>query len=97
VRPPSIRGPAFGTTTGSDLTIAVVGEDLDTMHRLGREISARLEGIPGLEGVEVGREDQSPLMRVRVDRDRAADLGLRVSDVGAPSATPWTAPCPHVI
>jgi Cation/multidrug efflux pump len=30
----------------------------------------------------VANEDQSPLMRIRVDRERAAGFGLRVSEVG---------------
>ncbi len=81
IRPPSIQGLQF-TTSGDDLAITVVGEDLETLRRLGQEVSARLQGIPGLEGVEVSREDRSPLLRVRVDRERAADLGLRVSEVG---------------
>jgi CzcA family heavy metal efflux pump len=81
VRPPSIRGLQF-TATGNDLSLGIVGEDLGRMRELARELSARLEGIPGLEGVEVGREDQSPLLRIRVDRERAAALGLRSGDVG---------------
>ncbi|MGY6519104.1 MAG: efflux RND transporter permease subunit [Lysobacteraceae bacterium] len=81
VTPPRIRGLAFGTR-GSDLSIGVVGEDLAMLRRIARDIGGRLEGIPGLEGIEVGRENQAPLMRVVVDRERAADLGLRVSDVG---------------
>lgn len=81
VRPPAIRGLQFGVT-GADLSVSVVGDELETMHRYAGEITARLEGIPGLEGVQVGREDQTPLLRVRVDRERAGDLGLRVSDVG---------------
>ncbi|MCC5854537.1 MAG: efflux RND transporter permease subunit [Idiomarina sp.] len=35
-----------------------------------------------MEGVEVGREDQSPLMRILVDRERAAAMGIRVSEIG---------------
>lgn len=81
VNPPRIRGLQFGTS-GADLSIGVVGDDLGTLRRLAREIGGRLEGIPGLEGIEVGRENQAPLMRVVVDRERAADLGLRVSEVG---------------
>lgn len=81
VRPPSIRGLQF-TASGNDLSIGIVGEDLGTLRRLAREMGDRLEGIPGLEGIEVGRENQTPLMRVVVDRERAADLGLRVSEVG---------------
>ncbi|MCG5500287.1 efflux RND transporter permease subunit [Ectothiorhodospira lacustris] len=81
VRPPAIQGLRL-TAGDADLSIGIVGEDLDQLQRLAQEISARLEGIPGLEGVEVGREDRSPLLRIRVDRERAADLGLRVADVG---------------
>ncbi len=81
VRPPAIRGLQFGRS-GADFSVSVVGEDLTTLRSLAADISARLEGIPGLDGVEIGREDQSPLMRIRIDRERASDLGLRVSDVG---------------
>ncbi len=81
VRPPSIQGLQF-SITGDDLSIAVVGADLTEMRRIAREIAGRLEGIRGLEGVEVGREDQSPILRVLVDRERAAALGLQVGQVG---------------
>ncbi|MCG5524752.1 efflux RND transporter permease subunit [Ectothiorhodospira haloalkaliphila] len=81
VRPPSIPGLRFGTGD-ADLEVGIVGEDLDQLQRLAGEVSARLEGIAGLEGVEVGREDRSPLLRIIVDRERAADLGMRVSEVG---------------
>ena len=81
VRPPSIQGLRF-TTSGDDFSVMVVGDDLLELQQVAREISGRLSGIPGLEGVEVGRDDQSPLFRIQVDRDRAASLGLRVSEVG---------------
>ncbi len=81
VRPPSIPGLRF-SFAGTDLSIGIVGEDLDELRGLARELVSRLDGIEGLEGVEVGREDQSPLLRIRVDRERAADLALNVSDVG---------------
>lgn len=81
VRPPSIQGLQF-TPGGSDFSISIVGDDLRELREHARDIAALLQGIPGLEGVEVGREDQSPLMRIVVDRERAADLGLRVSEIG---------------
>ncbi len=81
VRPPSIDGLQF-TLTGDDLSIGVVGEDIREMRRHARELAGQLQGIEGLEGVELAREDESPLMRVRVDRERAADLGLDVTEVG---------------
>ena len=81
VRPPMIRGLRF-TATGNDLAIGIVGSDLDVLRALGREVAVRLEGIPGIEGLDTGNEAQSPLMRVRVDRERATEFGLRVSEVG---------------
>jgi len=81
VSPPSIRGLQF-TTSGDDFAITVVGPELDRLRQIARDITNRLDKIPGLEGVEVGRESRSPLVRIRVDRERAADLGLNVSEVG---------------
>jgi CzcA family heavy metal efflux pump len=81
VRPPRIQGLRF-TATGDDLSIGLVGDDLGLLQASAAELVRALEDIPGLAGVEVGREDQSPLMRVQVDRERAADLGLRVAEVG---------------
>ncbi|MFN3987363.1 MAG: efflux RND transporter permease subunit [Rhodocyclaceae bacterium] len=80
-RPPVIRGLRF-TATGNDLAIGVVGPDLEVLRTLAREIALRLEGVPGIEGLDSGSDERSPLMRVRVDRERAAEVGLRVSEVG---------------
>jgi len=81
IRPPRIEGLRF-TTSGDDLSVGIVGEDLGQLSALAARIVDTLRGIPGLEGVEIGREDQSPLMRLAIDRERAASLGLRVSDIG---------------
>ena len=80
-RPPVIRGLRF-TATGNDLVIGIVGPELDVLRSLGREIVQRLDDVPGLEGLDAGTDDQSPLVRVRVDRERAAEFGLSVADVG---------------
>ncbi|MCC5789992.1 MAG: efflux RND transporter permease subunit, partial [Opitutales bacterium] len=80
VRPPSIPGLRFGG--GADLSISIIGEELETLQSLGREVIGRIQDIPGLEGVQIGREDQSPVLRIQVDRHRAAGFGLRVSEVG---------------
>ncbi|MGL1832887.1 efflux RND transporter permease subunit [Rhodocyclaceae bacterium SMB388] len=81
MRPPLIRGLRF-TSTGNDLAIGVVGNDLEVLRSIGRDVAQRLEGIPGIEGLDAGADERSPLMRIRVDRERAADFGLRVSEVG---------------
>ncbi len=80
VRPPRIQGLQFGVT-GDDLSIGVMGDELVELQRIGRELVTRLEGIPGLEGVEIGREDRTPLLGIDIDRERAATLGLSVGDI----------------
>lgn len=81
VRPPRIQGLQFGVT-GDDLSIGVMGDELVELQTIGRELVALLEGIPGLEGVEIGREDRTPLLGIDIDRERAAALGLSVGDIG---------------
>ncbi len=81
VRPPGIRGLRF-TDSGDDMVIGITGDSLAILHDLADEVFESLDGIEGLEGLEQEDDDQDPLVRVRVDRERAAELGLRVSEVG---------------
>lgn len=81
VRPPRIRGLRF-TAQGDDLSIGIVGGSHRELRAIATEVNDRLQGIPGLEGVELSRDDENPLLRIFVDRDRAASYGLRVADVG---------------
>jgi len=81
VRPPQLQGLRLGPG-GEDFSLSIVGEDLDLAHSAAQDIMAALQGLPGLEGVELEREDDSPLLRIAVDPERASTLGLRTSEVG---------------
>ena len=81
VRPPRIPGLNFGAS-GSDMDVMIVGEDLSVLQILAREMVDELDGIVGLEDLEIAREDRTPLLSVDVDRERAAALGLNVGEVG---------------
>jgi CzcA family heavy metal efflux pump len=81
VRPPRIRGLRTNIS-GSDAAVSVQGDDLGTLQRLAAEIQSRVEGIPGLEGIQLSTEEASPQLAIRIDRERTADLGLSVADVG---------------
>jgi multidrug efflux pump subunit AcrB len=78
--PNGIRGLNFGLS-GNDMELKVLGEDLDTLQRLAREIIRAIEDIPGLEAVEMNDEDRTPALQIEVDRERAAALGLDVRAV----------------
>ena len=81
VRPPSIRGLRTNTS-GSDVSIAVQGDDLQELQRIGSDLMRRLQGLRGLESVEPSMQEASPQLVVELDRQRAADLGLDAAQVG---------------
>jgi CzcA family heavy metal efflux pump len=81
VRPPRIRGLRTNVS-GSDVSISIQGEDLAELQRIGIDVLGRVRGIPGLESVQPSSEEASPQLVIALDRQRAADLGLNVADVG---------------
>ena len=66
-----------GEGAGNSVDIALFGDDSETLEELGEEVVSRLKGLPGVVGVEaeVG-EDGADELHVRIDRERAARLGL---------------------
>jgi hydrophobe/amphiphile efflux-1 (HAE1) family protein len=81
VRPPRIRGLRTNIA-GADVSVAAQGDELPELQRLGEEMMRRMRAVPGLEGVEPSTEEASPQLSIEIDRLRAADLGLDVSQVG---------------
>ena len=58
------------------------GPEFGSVAEWARLLTDRLEALPGLTDVEIGYEVNSPQLRVRIDRERADDLGISVRDVG---------------
>ncbi len=81
VRPPRIRGLRTNRS-GTDAAVAIQGNDLATLQRIGSEVMARMQGIEGLESIQMSTEEASPQLAIRIDRDRTSDLGLNVAAVG---------------
>ena len=81
IRAQGIRGLNL-TSSDDDFSLRVRGEDLETLARIGQTLVERLDGVPGLSNVRHSSEDLLQELAVRVDRERAAALGLTVEDVG---------------
>jgi len=64
-----------------DLSYSIRGPDLDELDRLGTRIAAQLEGIPGFVDVDTNLDLAQPQLDVRVDREKAHDLGLDTASV----------------
>jgi HAE1 family hydrophobic/amphiphilic exporter-1 len=66
---------------GSRFSVEIRGHDLETSKRLAQDVKTLLDSTPGIVDSRVGREEGRPEIAVRVDRDKAALLGLSVTGV----------------
>jgi cobalt-zinc-cadmium resistance protein CzcA len=65
----------------SDVAVKLFGDDLDLLRRKGEEITRLLDSVPGAADVRLEQTAGLPVIRVRVDRERAARYGIPVGDV----------------
>ena len=66
---------------GSRLSLEIRGHDLDDARRLAQDVRAMMERTPGIADVTVGRDEGRPELAIRVDRPKAAMLGMTVQSV----------------
>ncbi len=65
------------------LSLEIRGHDLEDSRALAIRAKALMDQTPGIKGARIGREEGRPELAVRVDRPKAALLGLRQSDVAS--------------
>ncbi len=58
--------------------MSVRGEDLATLQNLAGRVEAIVRSTPGAVDVENSLETSKPEMRIRIDREKASDLGVSV-------------------
>ena len=78
---PGIGGGGGGGQGGQgDVTFVLQGPDLRTLERASNTLAEKARAIPGLVDVDTSLRVGKPEMSVRLDRPKAADLGVQVSD-----------------
>jgi HAE1 family hydrophobic/amphiphilic exporter-1 len=65
---------------GGDVQFVLQGPDIGVLQRYSEALAAKVRTIPGLVDVDTTLDVGKPEMSVRVDRPKAADLGVQVSD-----------------
>jgi HAE1 family hydrophobic/amphiphilic exporter-1 len=65
----------------SRVALEIRGHDLDDARRIAQDAREVMETTPGIADVRIGREEGRPEISVRVDRPKAAMLGMTVSSV----------------
>jgi hydrophobe/amphiphile efflux-1 (HAE1) family protein len=68
---------------GKEANVAyqISGPDLDALERYSNEIVARVRQLPGAVDVTTSLVAGKPETSLDIDRERAADLGVKVSDI----------------
>ncbi len=61
--------------------IKIMGDDLDSLARIGEEIEAVVGGVPGVTSVYAERVVGGKYIDIDIDRDRIARHGLSIGDV----------------
>jgi hydrophobe/amphiphile efflux-1 (HAE1) family protein len=65
----------------ANVTYDISGPDLDALERYSTELTNRVRKMPGAVDVNTSLVAGKPEVRLDIDRERAADLGVKVSDI----------------
>ena len=69
----------FGSETA--IAVEILGYDLATAEALSREVARIMQATEGVADVTVGRDASYPQFEVKVDREKAASVGLTQRDI----------------
>ena len=77
----SISGSLGLGRGGSGIGFYIAGPDQEKLKQYGGALVARLEQDPLFRDPDVSQQEGSPELRVVIDRQKAADLGVKAGDV----------------
>ncbi|MFN7949705.1 MAG: efflux RND transporter permease subunit [Blastocatellia bacterium] len=72
-----------GESLGFPIQVQLLGPELDKLGELARRAGDEIRALPGIVSSEPSFFFASPELRVTLDRARAAELGVRASDVAS--------------
>ena len=76
------NSPSFNIGSGnSEIDFAVQGPELTELARITEELRARSQRLGGIVDADTTLKLDRPELEVAVDRERAADLGVRIEDI----------------
>jgi hydrophobic/amphiphilic exporter-1 (mainly G- bacteria), HAE1 family len=68
-------------TGGDNIELRIFGNDAPTLIRLGRQVLDEIRTVPGFSNGDLSWQNSTPELRVVVDRQKAASLGLSFADI----------------
>ncbi len=79
--------PGSAAYQNNDLTVTLSGDDENTLRSASAELLTLVKQVPSLTDVSSNLAEERPLLRVAIDRRRAADLGFTQAEIGAAVST----------
>ena len=73
----------FGTANQSPIMLVVSGPDYEDARKGAEQILGAVRGVRGTADVRLSSEEGKPELRVEIDREKMASLGLTLGEVGA--------------
>ncbi len=73
----------FGTANQSPIALVINGTDYGEVRRAAAMVADVVRTIPGTSDVRLSSEEGKPETRIEIDREKMAQLGLSVGEVGA--------------
>lgn len=73
----------MGPPTGDAVSIEISGKDVDVLGDLAAQVKKIVENIPGLVDLKDDYVKSKPEIRINVDREKAALLGLNTSTIAS--------------
>ncbi len=67
--------------TSSPLELVIQGNDLQRLNQYADEVVQRAQQVPGIVNLQSNLSINKPQLEVKIDRDRAADLGVSARDI----------------
>ena len=77
-QPPPMSGSGMRS---AEIVYNIEGPDLDVLERLAGQVRDVMASTPGIVDIDTTSEPGKPEVQVRINRAKAADLGVAVSDI----------------
>ncbi len=71
-----------GPPTGAAINIEIAGDNFEVLGRISRQVRSVLEKMPFVRDIRDDYDAGSPTVKVRVDRQKAALMGLSTETIG---------------
>ncbi|MDZ7318413.1 MAG: efflux RND transporter permease subunit [candidate division KSB1 bacterium] len=76
------RGQEAMMGGGADIRVEIFGHDLKVAEALANQIEEKVSHVKGVVNAETSIRESTPELRINLDRQRIADLGLSTAQIG---------------